>query len=577
MLRLLFVVAALLCAEATKRDIDHCTAIIAGPKATASGASFVGQTNDAEGGPGDSLTFVPAADHAAGSMRPIHDQNTNKHIGNIPQVAHTYAYTSAAYGVMNEHKLAFGESTCSGRFWAASLANNGTALFSNEALSQIALERCKTARCAIELMGSLAMQHGFYGEDTSVMAGAETLLVADPTEAWVFHILADPTGYSAIWAAQRVPDDSVTVVPNTYVIRKMDLNSQDFYLSSNAKKIAVEFGFWDGKGDFDFSRAYSLGEYANPHYASRRMWRAYSLFAPSLKLDPALVITDSDGAYPFSVKPDHPLQVTDIFAVYRDYYEGTPFSLVADEVAGGPFNSPLRVAAGAAEDDFPTGAWERPISIYRGNYAVINECSPSDHGVVWWAPHTPHASVFAPAWTSVATSVPRSYTVDKTKSVDRQSLFWAASAVSNWAFGTNFKKAILDIRQAAKKLEAVTLEAGNNLKKESQEDSHNKVLGDVASETLSGWWDFFFELMGKYNDGYVVTHAKDGSVTSTAVGYPSWWLKAAHFDAGVNASTASFAELKQRMDAAAKKMEEINKQRVPPKSPFQPAPSNLVV
>lgn len=572
MLRTLCLVGAWASAGA-QRDVDHCTAVIAGPKATAHGASFVGQTNDAEGGPGDSLLYVAAADHSAGSVRPIYDQSTGKHIGDIPQVNHTYAYSKAAYGVMNEHKLAFGESTCSGRFWAASLANNGTALFSNQALSEIALERCKTARCAIKLMGSLAVDHGgFYGEGVNVNSGSETLLVADPSEAWVFHILADPTGYSAIWAAQRVPDDEVTVVPNVFVIRAMDESSPDFYLSANAKKIASEYGFWDGKGVFDFARTFSLGEYANPHYASRRMWRAYNLFAPSLKLDGSKEITDTDGAYPFAVRPDKLLEVTDVFNVYRDYYEGTPYSLVSDDLAAGPYNSPIRVAAGSAENEFSTGAWERPISIYRGNYAVLSVCSPTKNGVVWFAPHTPHASVFAPAWSTTATTIARSYFVDKSLNVDRKSLFWAASAVSNWAYGTVFNKAILDMREAQATMEAVSLEVATKLESEPSNGNQNKMLQEHADKIQSGWWDFFFFLMGKYNDGYVVTHDKSGSVTSTPVGYPSWWLKAVHFEKGVKATSDSFAKLNDRMAVAEKKMDEINNKRVPPKHAFAPAP-----
>eukprot|EP00931_Biecheleriopsis_adriatica_P072981 TRINITY_DN47359_c0_g1_i1.p1 TRINITY_DN47359_c0_g1~~TRINITY_DN47359_c0_g1_i1.p1 ORF type:complete len:596 (-),score=88.39 TRINITY_DN47359_c0_g1_i1:45-1790(-) len=549
--------------------VDHCTGFVAGPKATVHGAPFVGQTNDAEGGPGDSLVFVEAADHAPGSMRPILDQDTSQKIGEIPQVNHTYAYSYLSYGVMNEHKLAFGETTCSGRFWAASLAHNGTALFSNEELSKIALERCKTARCAIKLMGNLAVKHGgFYGEGTDVDTGSETLLIADTIEAWVFHILADPSGTSAIWAAQRVPDDEVAVVPNTYVIRAMDLTDADYFMASeNAQPIAKKYGFWDGKAQFDFSKAYSLGEYSNPHYAARRMWRAYDLIAPSLKLDPSKVITDTESGYPFAVKPDRPISMADVMNVYRDYYEGTPFSLVKDEISAGPFNSPLRIASGPAEPEFLTGAWERPISIYRGNYAVLSILHPEGHGVTWFASHTPHASVFAPAYTSAATRVPRCYVVDKTKNVDRHSLFWAATAVSNWAFGSMFSHAIQDVRTAQAELEAPLFKLAERLVTAPAAE-HNSLLEQAAEQVHSRWWDLFWDLMGKYNDGYIISRNKDGTINSEAVGYPSWWLKAANFGDGIGPSsevTAEFRSLQDRMAKAKDLMDKINKDRKPPK------------
>ena len=86
----------------------------------------------------------------------------SKAVGEIAQVNHTYAYWEETYGVMNEFQLSIGESTCSAVYSATSREVGGGALFSVDELSKIAMERTASAREAVQLMGSLAVEHGFH-------------------------------------------------------------------------------------------------------------------------------------------------------------------------------------------------------------------------------------------------------------------------------------------------------------------------------------------------------------------------------------------------------------------------------
>ena len=50
-------------------------------------------------------------------------------------------------------QVSIGESTCSAKFVAKPVNQGGRALFHMETLTEIAMERCDTARCAIQVRG----------------------------------------------------------------------------------------------------------------------------------------------------------------------------------------------------------------------------------------------------------------------------------------------------------------------------------------------------------------------------------------------------------------------------------------
>ncbi|CAE7429047.1 CYP38, partial [Symbiodinium sp. KB8] len=182
-----FAVSLALLTGAGGFDIDGCTSIVVNADAMADGSAIASHSNDCADCDWR-MAYVPAKDHPPHSERIVYDAvwstyprivdpsrskqyqpgagiTASKELGRIPQVNHTYALWEASYGLMNEHGLGLGESTCPAFLVGKGVSDGGAALFSIGNLMAIALERCKTARCAIQTMGDLGAKYGFYGED----------------------------------------------------------------------------------------------------------------------------------------------------------------------------------------------------------------------------------------------------------------------------------------------------------------------------------------------------------------------------------------------------------------------------
>ncbi|MCX6907347.1 MAG: C69 family dipeptidase, partial [Verrucomicrobia bacterium] len=175
---------------------------------------------------------------------------------------------------MNEHQLSIGE--CTDKAKVHPEPEPGKRIFYSSELSRVALERTKTAREAVKLMGELIEKYGYYGT-------GETLLVADPHEGWVMEMAGyDMNGTGGVWVAQRVPDDQFFVAANQFRIRDVRPNADDMMFSQNIFEIAQGKGWWKPEsGPLDFASVYGDGEFHHPYYSLRRIWRAQSLAAPS--------------------------------------------------------------------------------------------------------------------------------------------------------------------------------------------------------------------------------------------------------------------------------------------------------
>ena len=524
---------------------DHtgrCTATAAGKLATDD--LFTALTYTADCKECDNrIVKVPAASNKAGAKKKIIDSlkaDFPRYIGNdrgswyepkskedketpergfIPESEQTFAYFDAVYGIMNEHGLGMGESSCYSRF---PVGPNSTALFEIAELSRVALERCKNARCAIKLMGELSEKYGFYGPDGEY---GEALTIIDNEEAWVFHISGTPDEKSAVWVAQRVPDDHIAAIGNWYVIHEVEADSDDFMYSSNMFDIAKKYLGWNPEVEaFNFAKFYAPKNKL-PTYTTRRVWRVYDLAAPSLKLDGHVT---EDLKFPFSVKVDKKLPISFFMKVNRDYYEGTEFDLTKG-LAAGPFGTPFRQEFKMHPDQVK---FERAISIHRTSYSLVvqnrGQLDPSVGAVAWVAPDTPHASCYVPLYAG-AKDVEESYAVGSLKTYSRNA-WWAFDFVANF-INLKFSYMIEDVRAMQERKEGYFFEQDKTLVKKFNQlkgkgkvgealDMVSKYVIEESAKLVEDWWKFGEGLIVKYNDGYINTPTNIGK----PVAYPDHWM-----------------------------------------------------
>lgn len=296
---------------------QSCTSIMVGKKASTDGSVMTAHSCDANYRTW--LNIEPRKTFKKGDFEPVYwgvlhneepgDMRKVEEKGKIPaMVGETYRYLNVAYPCLNEKQLAIGETTFEGR---KELVND-KGLFLVEELERIALQRTTTAREAIKLMGKLAETYG-YGD------WGECLTVADKSEVWHFEIVGSGEGKpSALWAAQRIPDDHVGVSANISRIGKIDFNDpNNFMYSSDLKERAKKLGYWDGTSPLVFHKVVS-----GRKPFSVREYYVLTTLAPSLNL------SYESEELPFSVKPDEKVSPQKMFSLYRATYDHERFDQV---------------------------------------------------------------------------------------------------------------------------------------------------------------------------------------------------------------------------------------------------------
>ncbi len=442
-----FFISSALFAQVDKSDWvngipDGCTAITVGKKASADGSVMNSHTDDSHR-TRSWMDIQAPKKYKSGAKMAMYKRSKNdklampayQHtkIGEIPQAKSTFGFVNTAYPCMNTKQLGIGESTFGGRKELQS--NKG--LIDCQRLAQIMLERCSTARQAIKLADELTKKYGW------IDAG-ECLTISDTKEVWHFEIVGPGKGkLGAVWVAQRVPDDHISVNANASTIKEIDLNNKDYFMASeNIYSVAKENGWWNGdKSSFKFCYAYAP-ESRNTYASRRREWRIFDLAAPSLKLNP------NDKDYPFSVKPDSPITLNKMMQFFQDYYEGTPYDMTKNICSTDKDGK--KIISVFANPFMPydmydlfkiNGGWnelgERTIARWYTMYGTIlqsRDWLPDEiGGVVWLAQDNIVSSIYVPVYCGV-TDLPASYkTPGRVNGFTRKSAWWAFNRMSTLA------------------------------------------------------------------------------------------------------------------------------------------------
>jgi dipeptidase len=501
---------------------ENCTTIMVGRLASTDGSIMTSHSCD--GNYRTWVEIIPHAKHENGSMHPIYwgtlnteesrDMSNVSKKGEIPEVPETFAYLSTAYPCMNEKQLAIGETTIYGR----QELRNENGLFLIEELEKIALQRCITAREAISLIGRLAEEFGYADL-------AECITIADPKEVWQLEISGSGQGKpSALWCAQRIPDENVGICANIPRISTVDFKNPDMFMySSNLKSVAKELGYWDGKEPLKFWKIIN----GKKPFAIRDYY-VLSTLAPSLNLS-----FDAEEL-PFSVKPEKKLSAQDVMKFFRETYEGTQWDMTKNlmitikkkDANGNDIEEKVKspMASNWINNDWRTLINElKPGTMERQRTIAITGCSYSHviqcrswlpdvvGGVAWFSFDNPGQSPRIPIFSGVL-KLPNSFSVCGQKRYRTDAALWSFRetnrlATVNWSRSrTLLEPAVKEFEQKAiDELPMVENKVKELVKEGKNDEAKNYVTAytcSFAGSAITRWQEMKVTLWGMYGRGF---------------------------------------------------------------------------
>ena len=509
---------ALTLAALTPEHAAACSDLIVGKKASADGSIMVSYSADSHTLYGD-LVHYPAKSWGKGLMLEVHEWDTGKPLGFIPQAPITYNVV----GNMNEHQVAITESTWGGR----KELSDPKGIMDYGSLIYIALQRSQSAREAIRVMTGLVRDYGYY-------SSGESFTIADKNEVWVLEMIGKgPKKKGATWVAIRIPDDAISAHANQARIHKIPFGDKENCMyEKDVVNLAREYGWFKGKDkDFDFQQAYNPYDFSGLRACEARVWSFFREFDKGMDKYTKLVKGDvNEEPMPLYIIPDRKVTLADVRKGMRNHYEGTPLSMTQDPGAGA-YRVPYRWRPMTFNVNGQEYVNERAIATQQTGFVLIAQLRSwlpdAVGGILWFGVDDANTAVLTPMYASI-TSIPECYRRGNGSMTEFSwtSAFWIHNWVANMAYH-KYEPMIADIRPVQQQLEngfdelvkTTDAKALELLKANPQQAISylTEVCAKTANGTTERWKKLGEYLMVKYMDGNVKKE-KDGKFEENGYG-----------------------------------------------------------
>lgn len=463
-----------------------------------------------------------AGAYPAGTMMDIYEWDTGKFLGKIEQAQRTYN----VIGNMNEHQVAIGETTYGGR---GELGTQSGAIMDYGSLIYIALQRARTAREAIKIMGDLVEKYGYY-------SSGESFSVADKDEAWIFEMIGKGEGETgAVWVAVKIPDGYVSGHANQARIQtfplangktsitdkqwnKLENKDLECIYSADVIEFAKAKGWYEGKdADFSFSDTYAPVDFGGARFCDIRVWSMFREVNDDMEQYKEYVAGhDLSHRMPLYIKPNRKISVQDMMHFMRNTLQGTEFDM-ANDLGAGPFKCPYRWRPLTWEADGHTYVNERATATQQTGFSFVTQSRswlPNEiGGIFWFSVDDAGSTVYTPIYSS-SRSVPETFAVGNGGMMEwsDNSAFWVFNQVSNFAY-TRYNLIHPEIATKQDSLETSYVAKVKEIDAKAQElykyDKTQAIyfLSDFsasnADQLTMCWKKFYQYLFMKYMDGNV--------------------------------------------------------------------------